>query len=256
MSRFAALGRAGLAAAAFAGGTALVVGRTLAALPRLDRRELVRSLVHFGTASLPLGAAIAAFVGSILVTQTGIYVRRFGAREILGWAAGYAILREFGPLLVTLVMAGRIGARNAAELAALNLGGQVEGLRGAGVDPFAVLVAPRVVAATVAMALVGVACSAIAVLAGSITAVRLLDVSFHAFYRAFAEYLGPADVVFGLAKDAAFGLAIAFVSTLAGLRARGGARAVGQAAAAAVVWSAAAVALLDFLLAETLGKAI
>lgn len=256
MNPVATLGGFGLDTASHAGGLAFILGRTAAALPRLDRRELLRSLVRFGQASLPLGAVVAAFVGAILVSQTSFYVRRFGAREVLGWAAGYAILREFGPLIVTLVMAGRIGARNAAELASLGIGGQLEGVRGAGVDLFRVLVAPRIVAATLAMALVGTVCSLAAIVVGSVSGATLLDVPMRTFYGAFRDYLSTADVAFGLAKDTAFGLAIAIVSTHAGLRARGGAAAVGRAAAMAVVWSAAIVALLDYVITETLGRAM
>ncbi len=256
MTPLASLGRLVMAVASHAGGLALILGRTALAIPRMDRRELVRSLIHFGYLSLPLGAMVAAFVGAILVTQTGFYVRQFGAREVLGWAAGYAILREFGPLLVTLVMAGRIGARNAAELASLGIGGQLEGIRGAGVDVFRILIAPRIVAATLAMALVGIVCSLAAIATGALIAWGLLDVALRTFVKAFQDNLTYADVVFGIAKDTAFGFAIALISVHAGLRARGGARAVGAASATAVVWSAALVAVLDFALTETLGRAL
>jgi phospholipid/cholesterol/gamma-HCH transport system permease protein len=65
-----------------------------------------------------------------VVLQSALYVERFGARAFLGWASGYAVLWEFGPLLLGLVMAARLGARNAAELATMQVGGQIEGLRG------------------------------------------------------------------------------------------------------------------------------
>jgi phospholipid/cholesterol/gamma-HCH transport system permease protein len=256
MNPVALIGRVALALTSNFGGLGLILARTFSAIPRMDRRETMRSLYRFGYASLPLGVAVAAFVGSILVTQSGLYVRRYGAREVLGWAAGYAILREFGPLLVTLVMAGRIGARNAAELASLGIGGQLEGVRGAGIDLFRVLIAPRVVAATLAMTLVGLVCSLAAIAMGSVVGLGLLQVPLRTFYGAFHDYLSSADVIFGVVKDTAFGFAIAVVSTHTGLRARGGARAVGDASAAAVVWSAAVVSLLDFVVTDTLGKAM
>ena len=129
----------------FFGANALVFGRTLLYLPRLDLGELSRALVLFGYRSLPLSLGAATLIGATVVLQAGVYATKFGARLYTGWAAGFALIWEMGPLLLGLVMAARIGARNAAELALLTVNGQIEGLRGISLDPFRILVAPRVV---------------------------------------------------------------------------------------------------------------
>lgn len=244
----AALGALALAGLREVGALARVCGRAALALRRLDRRELGRSLVHFGYDSIPLALAIAAFAGGILVLLANANVQRYGARSILGWAAGYGVLREFGPLLTALVMTGRVGARNAAELASMSLGGQLEGLEGVGVDPFALLVAPRMVASTVAIGALGLLCNLVAVLCAALFGQLVLDVEAPTFFRSFAALLGPRDVLASLLKTVAFGATIALVSTRCGLSAAGGARAVGRAAARAVVSSAAALTVLDWLL--------
>ncbi|MFN7133131.1 MAG: MlaE family ABC transporter permease, partial [Myxococcales bacterium] len=163
-----ALGRLGLRIAQGTGGLALVTARAARALPRLSPRELLRAIVYFGYESLQLALVVAVFTGGILVLVTNANVQRYGAKSVFGWAAGYALLREFGPLLMALVMAGRIGARNAAELASMRIGGQLEGLRGLGVDPFALLVAPRLVASAVSIACVGMMSVLVSVLTAAV----------------------------------------------------------------------------------------
>lgn len=247
------LGRGMLTTARGVGALSLVTARTVLGLPRMERRELFRGLVEFGYGTLGLALTVAALSGAIVVLQSALYVERFGARAFLGWAAGYAVLWEFGPLLLGLVMAARLGARNAAELATMQVGGQIEGLRGIGLDPFAVLVSPRVVAMELSMLALSTFTFLVAILFESISALVTLELPLRAFYGTFAHMLRPADIAAGVVKTGAFGLAISLVSTAVGLRAQGGARAVGQAAARAVVLSCASIFLLDFLL--TLGLA-
>ncbi|GHG77287.1 ABC transporter permease [Comamonas sp. JC664] len=252
MTLLTALGRKGLDAVRGAGALALVVGRTLLALPKLERRELGRALVQFGYGSLPLALATAALAGIIVVLQSGIYVQRLGARAFLGWAAGYGVMWEFGPLLLGLIMSARIGARNAAELALMQVGGQIEGLRGIGLDPFAILVAPRVVAMEVSMLALSTFTFLVAILFESVAALLTLGLPIRVFFGTFAQMLGPWDVLGGVVKTGTFGLAISLLSTTVGLSARGGAQAVGQAAASAVVQGCAAIFILDFVLTAVL----
>jgi phospholipid/cholesterol/gamma-HCH transport system permease protein len=242
------LGREVLEVVRATGALAVVTARLVLGLPHMEGRELVRGLVQFGWGSLPLVLATAALTGATVVVQTSLYVQRFGARSFLGWAAGYAVLWEFGPLLLGLVMAARLGARNAAELATMQVGGQLEGLRGVGLDPYAVLVAPRVVA--IALSVMGLSALTflVSVLFESLAAFFTLRLPVRAFFLNFSHMLRPGDLAGGMLKASAFGLAIALVSTAVGLRARGGARAVGQAAAGAVVLGSAAIFLLDYVL--------
>ncbi len=251
-----ALGAAALAGARELGALALVAARAALALPRIDRRELWRSLAHFGYGSLPLGLAVATFTGGILVLLANVNVQRFGARSILGWAAGYAVLREFGPLLTALVMTGRVGARNAAELAAMSLGGQLEGLRGVGVDPFALLVAPRVAASALAVGALGLVCNLVAVVSAAAFGQLVIGVDGPMFFRSFAALLGWRDLAAALVKTLAFGATLSLVSTRCGLAAQGGARAVGRAAALAVVESSAALMVVDWLLTLALTRGL
>lgn len=236
------------------GALAWVCGRTVLGLRHMDRHELARGVVQLGYGSLWLALGTGALTGAMVVVQAGLYVERFGARSVFGWAAGYAMMWEFGPLLLGLLMAARMGGRNAAELALMQVGGQIEGLRGVGLDPFAVLVAPRVVAMGVSVvALVGATFLA-GVLFEAVAARWVLGLPVGVFFDSFEHMLRPVDLLAGVLKSSAYGLTLALVSTAVGLRARGGAQAVGRAAAGAVVLGSASIFLLDFLLTPALAR--
>jgi phospholipid/cholesterol/gamma-HCH transport system permease protein len=238
----------------WSGANALVLGRTLWALPTLNRQELARALVHFGYRSLPLSLGAATLIGATVVLQAGVYATKYGARLYTGWAAGFALVWEFGPLLLGLVMAARIGARNAAELALLNINGQIEGLRGISLDPFRILIAPRVVASLISVLTLTTTTFLVAIAWEVVAGYFTLHLPVRVFFDAFSDMLRWGDLAVGVLKTTAFGLAIAIGSTASGLHATGGARGVGYAAASAVVSSCAAIFALDLLLTPFLAK--
>jgi phospholipid/cholesterol/gamma-HCH transport system permease protein len=240
------LGRTSRGFAGFVGAVSLVAARTLLHLPRLDVRELKRAIVHVGFDSLPLALGVAALTGGTVVVQTSLYIDRFNARAFLGWASGFAIFWEFGPLLLGLMMAARVGARNASELATLNVQGQLEGLRGVSLEPFRLLVVPRVLATLLSIVALSAIAFTSALLWESLAAYLALGLPIRIFFGNLGDMLSARDIAGGLIKSLLFGGAISLVSTVAGLQAQGGARAVGQAAARAVVSGAAAVFAIDF----------
>lgn len=256
LSPLALLGALGIAALTALGKIALVVGRTLLYLPRLDRRELLRALTLFGYHSLGLTLGVATLIGATVVLQAGVYADRFGVRLYIGWAAGYSVLWEFGPLLLGLVMSARIGARNAAELALLKVNGQLEGLRGISLDPFRLLIAPRAVASAISVGALASLCFVVAVLWEAIAAYFTLDLPLRNFFDAFSDMLRPGDLQGGMSKSIAFGIAISVVSTAVGLSAEPGARGVGRAAATSVVACCATIFFLDFALTPFLARAL
>ncbi len=236
------------------GALTLMFVRVVRLLPRLHAREFLRGLVAFGWQTIPLTLVLSTVIGATVVLQTSLYTERFGARTYLGWAAGYAVIWEFGPLLLGLMMAARVGARNAAELAQLSVDGQLLGLSGISLDPVALLVAPRVWAVVVSLTLLATPAFLLAVLWELVAAYFTLELPLRVFLGTFESMLGWLELSGGLLKSFAFAWAIALVSSVAGIRARGGSRAVGRAAAAAVVWSAASIFALDFALSWMLSR--
>lgn len=251
---FESLGAAALALFDEAGGMALLAWRVLVGLVtlKLDRRELLRNLHKMGVQSLPIVILTAFFTGGIMVIQSGIFVRRFGAYGLLGFGAGYATLREVGPILIGLMFSGRVGANNAAELGTMTVTEQLDGLRALAIDPVDFLVVPRVVAMMIALFCLVLAGDVVAIAGGALFGKLLLNVELSSFVHSFADNLRPWDLWIGLVKAAAFGLAISITSCHFGTSVKGGAVGVGRAVNNAVVAAAVAIMVSDNLISMVL----
>src|SRR5262249_54624849 len=127
------------------GGMVVLLGSVLRALipPRIDRRELVKSLHKMGNRSVAIVALTAFFAGGLMMLQSGPLVKRFGGTAVAGWGGGYAVLREIGPILIALMFSGRAGANTTAELATMTVTEQLDGLRALAIDPVRYLIVPR-----------------------------------------------------------------------------------------------------------------
>lgn len=252
-----AIGAAAISLAEEAGGIALLGLRVLAALvptfergapPRIDRRELLRNLDKMAVLSVPIIALTAFFTGGIMVIQSSIFVKRFGAYGLLGWGAGYAVLREVGPILIGLMFSGRVGSNNAAELGTMTVTEQIDGLRALAIDPIRYLIVPRVLAMMIAMFVLVLLGDAVAIGGGALFGKLLLNVELSSFLHSFADNLRPWDFAVGLIKAAFFGFAIALTSCHCGTSVKGGAVGVGRAVNSAVVAAAVAIMVSDDLL--------
>src|SRR6185295_10646036 len=133
----AGLGGGALRIAEEVGGIVVMTGQVLRALipPRIDMRELWKNLYKMGNRSVPIVVLTAFFAGGLMTIQTGPFVKKLGATSLAGWGAGYAVLREIGPILIGLMFSGRVGANNTAELATMTVTEQLDGLRALAIDP-------------------------------------------------------------------------------------------------------------------------
>lgn len=236
-------------------GALLVLGARCAVAPlrrSFEWRESLRQAYRFGVGSIGVLGTTAALVGGIMVIQAGIYVRRFGVQELVGWFAGFGVLRDVGPLVAGLVFSGRVGSRNAAEIASMATREQLEGLRSIGVDRISAVVAPRALAMQGSLLALYAIGSAISILAAAGCAHVLLGIDTAQFSRSLLARTDVADVASGLLKSLVFAQAIAVVSCRAGLTATGGAVAVGDAAKHAVVRSAMWIVVLDLAVSRVL----
>jgi phospholipid/cholesterol/gamma-HCH transport system permease protein len=244
------IGAAVLGVCVEAGGIARLFVRLLRALvpPTFDGRELIRNLHKMGNRSLPIIILTAFFTGGIMVIQSGIFVKRFGAEGLVGWGTGYAVFREVGPILIGLMFSGRVGANNTAELATMTVTEQLDGLRALSIDPVGYLLVPRVGAMVITLFSLTVIGDLVSVIGGALFAKLLLGVEYSTFYYSLAQNLRPWDFVDGLVKASAFGFAISLTSCHFGVSVKGGAVGVGRAVNAAVVAAAIAIFLLDYFL--------
>src|SRR5688572_1493205 len=160
------VGASFLEIASTVGGMGLLAFRVLVRLVtlRFDRAELVRNLYKMGVKSVPIVIVTALFTGAIMVIQAGPLVQRYGAHGLLGWGAGFGTLREIAPLLTALMINGRVGANNTAELGTMVVTEQIDALRVLAIDPIGFLVAPRFVAMVITLFLATVFADILALL--------------------------------------------------------------------------------------------
>ena len=216
--------------------------------PTLDGRELVRNLYKMGNRSVPIVFLTALFVGALMVIQFASFVQQFGARALVGWGTGYAVLREVGPILIGLMFSGRVGANNTAELGTMTVTEQIDGLEALAIDPIRYLIVPRVVAMMICLVALTMLGDAVAIAGSMAMSHVVLDIHPRLVWYGMIENLGPADFLHGLAKSLVFGAAIALSSCYYGLSVKGGAVGVGRAVNAAVVAAAVSICLLDFFM--------
>lgn len=251
-----ALGGAVLELATLVGAMGVLFGRVVSRTVRLriDGGELVRNLYRMGVKSMPIVVVTALFTGAIVVIQAAPLVERLGAHGLLGWGAGFGILREIGPLLTALMINGRVGANNTAELGTMVVTEQIDALRVLAIDPISFLVAPRFLAMVTTLFLACVFSDALALAGASVAGKALLGVEPQVFYNGLtAGLLGFGDVFHGLAKSLVFGIVVGLSSCQYGIGVTGGAPGVGRAVNATVVASAAGIFVFDYLLSFSLG---
>jgi phospholipid/cholesterol/gamma-HCH transport system permease protein len=220
----------------------------------LDGRELAKNLHKMAVKSLPLVVATALFTGAIMVIQAAPIVMRLGATGLLGWAAGFGTLREIAPLLTALMISGRVGANNAAELGTMVVTEQLDALRVLAIDTIGFLILPRFLAITATLFMMTLFADLLALFGAAYAGQVLVGVSPITFeHGVTSSLLGFGDVALGLLKAVLFGLVIAVSSCYFGLATTGGAPGVGRQVNATVVASALGVFFLDYVVGFLFG---
>ena len=248
-SPFALIGAHFLEWSAQIGGMCVLMAQIFVRLNplKLDGPETWRNMYRIGVKSFPIILVTAMLTGAIMVIQSGTYIQEYGAYGLLGWGAGYSVLREVGPILIGLMFSGRVGANNTAELGTMRVTDQIDALRALAIDPINYLVVPRFYSMILMMFLLVVVGDFTALLGGAVTGQYLLGVDMELFAWSIITYIKLEDLFTGLIKSVAFGFAIAVISCHFGLKTSGGAVGVGRAVNASVVGSAIAIFVIDFI---------
>lgn len=236
--------QAALSGIAFTG-EALVAALRVMFRPRMFRgAEFLRHLDEIGLRAFPLTLLLGFLIGLILAYQSSIPLKRFGAEIFVPNLVGISLLRELGPLLAGVVLAGRTGSAFAAELGTMTVNEEVNALRIMGIDPMVMLVLPRILAGILVMPALTLLMN-LAGLAGMTVVMESLGFPWSAVSNQLQQWLSLGDLMGGLFKSACFGLVIAAIGCRAGLAAGLGPRAVGDAATAAVVGGIVAIVAMD-----------
>lgn len=243
------IGRAIIAACSVLGGMTLLQWRIVIAMipPSFDFDETVRQLYKVGVKSVVIVITTAAFVGAIMVIQTGGFIRSTGTMSLLGWGAGTAVLSEVGPVLIGLMFSGRVGANNTAELGTMVITDQIDAIKLLGMDPIRYLVVPRFVTMILMLVLLTAVGDFFALVGGGVAATLVLGVDLSTFWQSIFESHLVDEYVMGIVKGFFFGGAISVVSCHFGLNVSGGAKGVGQAVNQSVVTAAIAIFVVNYL---------
>jgi phospholipid/cholesterol/gamma-HCH transport system permease protein len=232
------------ASVGFIGEAAVAVVRLPARHRMLRLPDLLRYIDAAGLRSLPLLVMLGFLIGMILAFQSAVPMRRFGADIFVANLVAISLMRELGPLLSAVILAGRTGSAFAAEIGTMKVNEELDALKTMGLDPVTMLVLPRMFAAMLVMPVMTLTLD-IAGLLGMATVMRGFGYPFVAIARQVQVWVSAADLYGGLFKAVCFGMAVAAIGCRAGLGTGVGPRAVGQSATAAVVGGIVATVALD-----------
>jgi phospholipid/cholesterol/gamma-HCH transport system permease protein len=213
-------------------------------------REALYQLQRLGFDSLFIILLTGLFTGMVLALQGVSLLTRFGAVSFVGSMIGVSVIRELGPVLAALMVAGRVGSSIAAELGTMVVTEQIDAYLVEGTDVVRKLVAPRFLACLLSLPLLTVVADAVALLGGYVIVGTATDLYAGFYWRSTFDFLQLSDLAMGLVKPLCFGLVIASVGCHMGLRVGGGAEAVGVAAKRSVVVASILILVTDFFLTK------
>jgi phospholipid/cholesterol/gamma-HCH transport system permease protein len=205
-----------------------------------------------GVGSLSIVVISAFFIGAVLVLQTAAQFERFGETAITGDVVALALVRELGPTITALLVAGRNASGIASELGSMVVTEQVDAMRALGTDPTRKLVTPRVVAMVMMLPLLVAVADFVGLIGGFVMASFSLSLGAVQFWTRAVNALQFGDLVQGFVKPLVFGFIISTVACYQGLRVRGGTQGVGRATTSAVVISSVIVLVVDSVIAKLL----
>ncbi len=233
---------------AIVGGLFILFFKIISSVFKVSYRDVLYELYNIGVKSLPIIFMTGIFVGTIMVIQTGFYVRAYNVTEVLGWGAGSTGFREVSPLMVGLMFSGRIGAYNTAEIASMKITEQLDALKILNINVITYLVVPRFISILIMITLLTVVSDLMTIISGLFTAKLLLSMDYHIFLDSFFSYVKISDFLFGLSKSFAFGIMISVASSYYGFLAKQSSRNIGFLVNKSVVFTATGIFLFDYLI--------
>jgi phospholipid/cholesterol/gamma-HCH transport system permease protein len=221
----------------------LLAGRSLSNLfgrPRYYAETLLQA-DSVGVGSLPIVVLIGLFTGAVLALQTSSTLQQFGSLSLTGKLVALSMVRELGPVLTGILVAGRNSSGMASELGSMK-----------GVDPTKKLVTPRVIASLVMMFFLSIISDLVGLVGGFFVSYLLLGLDPNQYWTTAYQALRFGDVFMGLSKPIVFGFIIATIGCFYGLSAKGGTQGVGRATTQAVVAASVLIVVTDFFITKLL----
>lgn len=201
-----------------------------------------------GVGSLTIVCLTGLFTGMVLTVQSSATLDAFGARPYVGRMVSLSMIRELGPVLTSLMVAGRVGSGMAAELGSMVVTQQIDAMRALGTDPIRKLVTPRLVAGVVMIPILTILSDAVGMLGGFLVARFTLRLATQFYWHSAMDAIEVEDMIMGLVKPVVFGYLVVAVGCYLGLSTRGGTRGVGISTTRSVVLASVLILASDYFL--------
>jgi phospholipid/cholesterol/gamma-HCH transport system permease protein len=254
MSVLEDLGRETTEFFSYAGGATLLLADSAAFIGklRIRTRETIEQCYRLGVQSWGIVLLTSLCTGMVFALESANQAVAYGVGNLVGGAVAFTMIRELGPMLSAVVVAGRSGAAISAELGSMVVTEQIEALQSLGLSPVRMLVVPRLVALVVMLPLLTVFADIVSIVGGAYIANVFAHVSNESFLDSARANVPFIDVCKGLLKSVVFGIIIAIIGSYSGLRTRGGAAGVGRATTSAVVIAIILIFIFNFALSYIL----
>jgi phospholipid/cholesterol/gamma-HCH transport system permease protein len=230
----------------------LLAGRAIAGIFRRPHywSDVLLQMDTIGVGSLPIVALTGFFAGAVLALQMFDTLATFGASAQTGTMVSLSLVLEMGPVLTSLMVAGRNSAGMASELGSMTVTEQIDAMRALGTDPVLKLVTPRLLATIVVLPLLTVIADFVGVFGGFVISYYFIRLTPTQYWTSSYRQLEFRDISQGLSKPFVFAFAIALVGCYCGMKTRGGTQGVGRSTTQAVVTACILVFVLDFLITK------
>jgi len=222
---------------------------TIGAFKKLDMKKgaLGEQMFQLGYKALGIVALLSMLIGIVLALQAAIQLRMYGAGIFLAPMIGISMIRELGPILTAIILAGRTGSATTAEIATMMVGEEIDALKTMGINPIQYVVVPKFWAITLTMPILTMLSTATGIFGGFLVSLAYLDISSSLFWSQLSQNIFIKDVLAGLIKSIVFAWLIIWVGVFYGFRVRGGAEAVGRETTASVVTGIFIIIITDAL---------
>ncbi len=215
-------------------------------------KDILEQMNSIGVNSLSIVFLTTLFTGMVLALQSGIVMAKFGAKMYVGNLVSTSMIREMGPVLVALMVAGRVGAGITAEIGSMKVTEQIDALRALGTNPIKKLVTTRIVATVVMLPVLTVVGDIVGILGGWLLSLWSMGVSTGIYKQTVLDAVTMDDILTGVIKPIVFGMIISLVGCYYGLTTSGGTKGVGNATTRSVVVSSISILIVDFFLGKLL----
>jgi len=214
--------------------------------------DMVQQADLIGVGSLPIVVLIGFFTGAVLAVQSANTLQRFGSITLIGQLVALSMVRELGPVLTGILVAGRNSSGMASELGSMIVTEQIDAMRALGTDPMKKLVTPRVISTVFMLFFLTILSDMVGLTGGLMVAKVLLRLDARQYWNNAWQSLVFQDVFMGLIKPVLFGFIIATVGCYYGMTARGGTQGVGRATTQAVVTASVLIVVVNFFVTQFL----